>query len=64
VAAIAFPGALITMAHGQNGFRTMALLGGALMLLERRPIFGGVLFGLLSYKPQFGVLVPLFLAVT
>lgn len=62
--AIAFPGALINLVNGQNGFLTMALLGGALILLERRPILGGAFFGLMSYKPQFGVLVPLFLAVT
>ena len=37
---------------------TMALLGGALLLIERRPWLAGVLIGLLAYKPQFGVLIP------
>jgi Glycosyltransferase family 87 len=62
--AIAFPGALINLANGQNGFLTMAMLGAALLVLESRPVLGGVFFGLMSYKPQFGILVPLFLAVT
>ncbi|HEY6418256.1 MAG TPA: glycosyltransferase family 87 protein [Candidatus Binataceae bacterium] len=62
--AIAFPGALINLANGQNGFLTFALLGAALLTLERRPILAGVLFGLMSYKPQYGVLVPIFLLAT
>ena len=62
--AIAFPGALVNLTNGQNGFLTVALLGSALLLLERRPILAGVMFGLMSYKPQFGLLVPLFLLAT
>jgi glycosyl transferase family 87 len=62
--AIAFPGALITLTNGQNGFLTLALLGAALLTLERRPILAGVFFGLMSYKPQYGILVPIFLIVT
>jgi hypothetical protein len=49
----------INIGHGQNGFLTAALLGGALHLLDRRPWLAGVLIGLLAYKPQFGVLIPL-----
>jgi hypothetical protein len=60
---IGFPGVFITMLDGQNGFITLALLAGGLLLLERRPIAAGVLIGLLSYKPQFGILLPLMLAV-
>lgn len=62
--AIAFPGAMANVVNGQNAFITVTLLGGALLSLERRPILAGVLFGLISYKPQYGVLVPVFLAVT
>lgn len=62
--AIAFPGAMVNLTNGQNGALTMVLLGGALLLLDRRPILAGVFFGLMVYKPQFGVLVPLFLVVT
>jgi hypothetical protein len=43
---------------GQNGFLTGALLGGSLLCLERCPFLAGILIGCLSYKPQFGVLLP------
>ena len=59
--ALAFPGVFVNLGHGQNGFLTAALLGGGLLLLERRPMLAGVLFGLLTYKPQFGLLIPLVL---
>ncbi|HZC46951.1 MAG TPA: glycosyltransferase family 87 protein, partial [Candidatus Acidoferrum sp.] len=62
--AIAFPGALVNLTNGQNGFLTLALLGGALLTLQRRPILSGVMFGLMSYKPQYGILVPIFLIAT
>jgi glycosyl transferase family 87 len=58
---LAFPAVLINIGHGQNGFLTAALLGGALVMLERRPIAAGILFGVLVYKPQYGLLVPLVL---
>jgi hypothetical protein len=57
--AAAFPAVFINVGHGQNGFLTAALLGGALHLLDRRPWLAGVLIGLLAYKPQFGVLIPI-----
>ena len=60
--ALAFPAVLINLGHGQNGFLTAALLGGALAVLDRRPIVAGLLFGLLAYKPQFGLMIPLVLA--
>jgi hypothetical protein len=55
----AFPAVFVNIGHGQNGFLTAALLGGALHLLDRRPWFAGVLIGCLAYKPQFGVLIPI-----
>lgn len=57
--ALAFPAVFINIAHGHNGFLTAALIGGGLWLLERKPVAAGILFGLLIYKPQFGVLIPL-----
>ncbi len=57
--AAAFPAVFVNIGHGQNGFLTTALLGGALHLLDRRPWIAGVLVGLLAYKPQFGVLIPI-----
>jgi hypothetical protein len=59
---IAFPGTFLNLLHGQNGFIAAALLGGALMTLERRPVLAGILIGLLSFKPHFGVLLPIALA--
>lgn len=56
---VAFPGTLINALQGQNGFLTAALFGAALLQLEARPILAGVLFGLLSCKPQLGLLVPI-----
>lgn len=64
LAALAFPAVFLNLTHGQNGFLTAALLGGALVVLDRRPIVAGILIGLLAYKPQFGVLIPLVLAAT
>jgi hypothetical protein len=57
--ATAFPAVFVNIGHGQNGFLTTALLGGALYLLSSRPWFAGVLIGLLAYKPQFGVMIPI-----
>jgi hypothetical protein len=57
--ASAFPAVFVNVGHGQNGFLTTALLGGALHWLDRRPLLAGVLIGLLAYKPQFGVLIPI-----
>lgn len=59
MAALAFPGVFVNIGHGQNGFLTAGLFGGGLVLLERRPYLAGFLFGLLAYKPQFGILIPL-----
>ncbi|KRQ96218.1 hypothetical protein CQ12_23540 [Bradyrhizobium jicamae] len=57
--AIAFPAVFINLGHGQNGFLSAALLGAALVALPRLPLVAGVLFGLLSYKPQFALVIPL-----
>ena len=62
--ASAFPAVLVNIGHGQNGFLTAALLGGALTLLNAWPVLAGALIGLLAYKPQFGVLIPLVLLAT
>ncbi|WP_315835381.1 glycosyltransferase family 87 protein [Bradyrhizobium prioriisuperbiae] len=64
LAALAFPAVLVNIGHGQNGFMTAALLGAGLHLLDRRPALAGLLIGLLAYKPQFGVLIPLVLLVS
>ena len=62
--ALAFPAVFVNLGHGHNGFLTAALIGFALLWLDRRPILAGVLFGLLAYKPQFGLMIPLVLLAT
>jgi arabinofuranan 3-O-arabinosyltransferase len=59
--ALGFPAVLWNVTAGQNGFLTAALIGGTLGLLERRPALAGICLGLLTYKPQFGLLFPLVL---
>ena len=52
------PATALTVSAGQNGFLTAALIIGGCRLLDRRPVLAGILFGLLSCKPQLGVLIP------
>ncbi len=59
---LVFPGTVNNVLYGQNGFLSAAFLGGGLLLMDRYPFAGGCLLGLLSYKPQLAVLVPLALA--
>jgi len=59
---IAFPAVFFNVIWGQNGLLTASLFGGALLALEERPVLAGLLFGLICYKPQFGLLIPLALA--
>jgi len=55
----AFPPVFVTLTHGQTSFLVAALLGGGLLLVGRRPWLAGILIGLATIKPQFGLLVPL-----
>ncbi|MCB9761095.1 MAG: DUF2029 domain-containing protein [Alphaproteobacteria bacterium] len=50
--ALAFPGLFQNLIHGQNGCLTLALVGGGLTQLDRRPALAGFLIGLLGYKPH------------
>ena len=61
VLAVAFPVVLNNALVGQNGFLTAALIGGTLYLMPVRPVLAGICLGLLSYKPQYGLLFPLVL---
>lgn len=58
-AAVLSAGAFNNMFFGQTGALTAALLLGGLLAAGRRPILAGVLFGLLTIKPQMGLLVPI-----
>jgi hypothetical protein len=53
------PVVLVCLGHGQNAFLTASLLGGGMLLLDRRPWIAGMLLGALVYKPQFAVLIPI-----
>jgi len=59
---LACPAIYWTFGLGQNALMTAALFGGATLLVERRPIVAGVLFGALCYKPHLALLVPVALA--
>lgn len=59
LATLGFPAVAVNFLHGQNGFLTAALIGGAMLCVRSRPVLAGVLIALLAYKPQFGVLIPI-----
>lgn len=52
------PASLMNTLGGQNGFLSAALLIGGMLALDRRPVIAGVLFGLLTFKPHLGLLLP------
>jgi len=61
VVALAAPWSFAVVEVGQTGFLTAALIGSVMLNLERRALIAGVALGLLTYKPQFGLLFPLVL---
>ena len=52
------PAAVHVVVSGQATFLAVALAYGALRLLDRAPVLAGILFGLLGYKPQLCLLIP------
>jgi alpha-1,2-mannosyltransferase len=58
VPVLAFPAVFWTVGLGQNAFLTAALFGAATLLVDRRPVTAGMLFGMICYKPHFGLLIP------
>jgi len=61
VLALAIPTVLVNSFVGQNGFLTAALIGGTVYLIPIRPVLAGICLGLLTYKPQYGLLFPIVL---
>jgi alpha-1,2-mannosyltransferase len=51
------PAASMNVIAGQNAFLTLALLLGGMGLLGRSDFVAGLILGLLSYKPQFAIMV-------
>ncbi|WP_420964958.1 glycosyltransferase family 87 protein [Bradyrhizobium sp. B120] len=62
--AFATPPVLYDFLVGQSSLLAASLLCGILLTLDRHPIVSGVLIALLTFKPQYGVLLPLVLIVT
>lgn len=64
IAVLLAPATALNVICGQNGFFTAALLAGGVLLLDARPVLAGLLLGVLSYKPHFGIVVaPVLLAL-
>ncbi|WP_249157848.1 glycosyltransferase family 87 protein [Bradyrhizobium sp. KB893862 SZCCT0404] len=57
--ALAVPMVSMNAMVGQTGFLSAALIGGTLYFLPLRPALAGICLGLLTYKPQLGLLFPL-----
>jgi len=55
------PAALVCLASGQSSFLTAAMMVVIFAGLDRRPVMSGVLIGLLTIKPQLGLLFPFML---
>ena len=58
------PAVAVNLFIGQNGFFFAALLICGLINLDRRPLLAGLCFGLLTIKPQLGLLLPVMLVLT
>jgi alpha-1,2-mannosyltransferase len=58
------PATIVNLWCGQTGFLVAVFLVGGLASLDRRPFLAGVLFGMLSIKPQLGLLLPVMLVLT
>jgi len=59
---IVAPATTASIFAGQSGFLAATLVTAGIRLAKSRPIVAGILLGLLSYKPQLGLLVPIALA--
>lgn len=55
---LGFPATLINIGYAHNGFLSAGLLGSGLLLVDKSAYLAGFLLGLLTYKPQLAVLLP------
>jgi hypothetical protein len=53
------PATIIGFVTGQTGLLSAALIVGGFRVVTTRPILSGTLFGLASFKPQLGILIPI-----
>lgn len=63
-AVLVSPAAVFCLISGQSSFLTAALLLTVFAWLDRRPLLAGALIGLLTLKPQLGILFPVILAAS
>ena len=61
LAIVLSPAVFYNALYGQNAALTGALLLAGLTLAPRRPILAGICIGLLTIKPQLGILIPFLL---
>ncbi len=64
VVLLAFPALWLNLGNGQNAALFTAIMAGGCLLLPRRPIVSGLVFGLLVMKPQLALALPVLLAVS
>lgn len=64
LAALVSPAAIFCLISGQSALFTTAALVTAFAWLDSRPLRAGLLLGLLTLKPQLGLLLPLILVVS
>ena len=58
------PATAFTLGAGQNSFFSAGLVLSGFALLKRRPVLAGICLGLLAFKPQLALLVPVAVAAT
>jgi hypothetical protein len=54
---VLFPGTVQSALSGQNGLLSALIIAGGFVNLERNPLVGGAVLGLLSYKPHIAATV-------
>ncbi len=53
------PATLVGIITGQTGLLASTPMVGGFQLVRSRPVFAGIVIGLASFKPQFGLLIPI-----
>ena len=64
VVLLAFPALWLNLGNGQNAALFTAIMAAGCLLLPRRPLLAGLVFGLLVMKPQLAIALPVLLAAS
>jgi hypothetical protein len=64
VLVIFFPAIAITIAGGQNGLLTAALIGLVCISAERRPVLAGIALGVMIIKPHLAIAAGVYMLLT